>query len=278
MVVRIQFASLLVLTAHLAVVEAQQPLPRPIVLYRSASANTPPRTPNPPTAIPLQQSPQQQSPQQPQRQYLPPQYSPSQYSPQQYLPQQYLPQQHSTSQNPAISGGAFRPQPATAYPTAAAAAAMAVGPTRPDPKMMVAPNQGSQAIQPMGGGSGDPSEDGNKQKTPDEEWAEQQSRPSNQYLQNPSGGYNMTHMGISSSQQIAPNNYFGQQFQNWTNQKNVSQMPASFGDPSRMQPGAFGGYVGPNTYIGPSYANWNNLSQGGNAPGAMGSWGFSVWP
>ncbi len=118
----------------------------------------------------------------------------------------------------------------------------------------------------------------NQQKTAAQELAEQQSRPTNQMLQNPSGGHNLTHTGITSSQQMAPNLYFGQQFQAWTNQQPVAQMPASFGEMNRYQPAPFGGYVAPNTYLGSGFSSWSNLSPGGTSPGATGSWSYSVWP
>ena len=118
----------------------------------------------------------------------------------------------------------------------------------------------------------------NQKKTPAQELAELLSRPTNQMLQNPSGAYNLTQTGITSSQQMAPNNYFGQQFQAWSNQQPVAQMPASFGEMSRYQPAPFGGYVAPNTYVGSGFSSWSNLSPGGASPGATGSWNYSVWP
>lgn len=118
----------------------------------------------------------------------------------------------------------------------------------------------------------------NTTKTAEQEWAEQQARPTNQMLQNPSGAQSMTHSGMSSSQQLAPNTYLGPQNQNWSNQRTVGQMPASYGEMNRFQPTSFGGYVGPNTYVGSGFSNWSNLSQGGVSPGANGSWNFSVWP
>jgi hypothetical protein len=116
------------------------------------------------------------------------------------------------------------------------------------------------------------------QKTPEQEWAEQQTRPTNQMLLNPSGAYGLTHTGFTAQQQMAPNTYLGPQFQTWSGQQSVPQMPASFGEMNRFQPGGFGGYVGPNTFVGSDFANWSNLSQGMAMPGSTGSWGFSVWP
>lgn len=145
-----------------------------------------------------------------------------------------------------------------------------------DTLSQASPQNGPPQSGPPGSQPGDQSE--SKPKTPEQEWAEQQSRPTNQMLQNPSGASNLTHTGITSSQQMAPNLYLGQQFQNWSNQQPVSQMSGAFGEMSRMQQGAFGGYVAPNTYVGPGYSSWNNLSQGGLTPGTNGSWNLSVWP
>lgn len=122
---------------------------------------------------------------------------------------------------------------------------------------------------------GNPAE--TKPLTPEQEWIEQQSRPTNQMLQNPSGGFNLSHSGFSNQQQVAPNLYFGQQFQAWTNQQAVGQMPGSFGEMSRYQPGPSGNYVAPNTYLGSGFSNWSNLNQGSITPGATGSWEFSTW-
>lgn len=143
---------------------------------------------------------------------------------------------------------------------------------------------GSAQENPMGqssatsqnGQPGNPAE--TQEKTAAQEWADQQSRPTNQMLQNPSGAANMTHSGMSSSQQMAPNTYFGKQFNTWTNQQPVGQMSSTFGETNRFQPGSFGGYVSPNTYVGAGFSSWNNLSQGGISPGATGSYSFSVWP
>jgi hypothetical protein len=106
----------------------------------------------------------------------------------------------------------------------------------------------------------------------------QPSLPTNQVMQNPSGLYNMSHSGITASQQYAPNSYFGPQFQNWTNQRGMPHSTASFGEMSRNQPGPFGGYVAPNTYLGSGFSSWNNLSSGNIAPAATGGWNYSTWP
>lgn len=145
------------------------------------------------------------------------------------------------------------------------------------PGTNVQPGQ-TNSVQNSAGAKDQAGSSDTKEKSPEQEWAEQQTRPSNQALQNPSGAYNLSHAGISSSQQMAPNLYLGQQFQNWSNQQPVGQMPGSQGEMSRYQPGQFGGYTAPNTYLGSGFSNWSNLSQGGNSPGANGSWSYSIWP
>ncbi len=181
------------------------------------------------------------------------------------------------------------PRPIVLYRPPANAAQSSRGPatTSPAPATIVSPN-GSRpnptAVQQVSqtnlpNQNGQPAEPAaNNEKTAAHETADLQSRPTNQMLQNPSGAFNMTHSGISSSQQMAPNTYFGGQFQNWSNQQPVRQMSSTFGETNRFQPGAFGGYVAPNTYVGSGFSSWNNLSQGGISTGATGSWSFSVWP
>ena len=154
---------------------------------------------------------------------------------------------------------------------------------RPNPVATGVTNgSGSQIQQASQNGSpqnGQPNQGNSPAQTPEQQWvAEQQSRPTLQAMQNPSGAANLTHNGFTNSQQMAPNTYLGAQFQNWQNQQPVNQMSASFGEMNRMQPGAFGGYVGPNTFVGTGYASWSNLTQGGISPGNNGSWDFSVWP
>lgn len=107
---------------------------------------------------------------------------------------------------------------------------------------------------------------------------ENQPMISNQMMQNPSGAYNLTHAGITTSQQFAPNLYFGSQYHTWSNLQTPTESPASFGEMSRMQPGAFGGYIAPNNYVGSNFAVWNNLSSGSVTPASGGGWSYSVWP
>lgn len=208
-------------------VDAQQNLPRPIVLYRPSATTSPPLR------------------------------GPATFT------------TSSFATNPATQNG------------------VAPNASRPDSSVAGSPNTGSanRPGQDPSGQTGAASQNGqvgnqpeNQQKTPEQEWADQQSRPTNQMLQNPSGAANMTHSGMSSSQQMAPNTYFGQKFQTWSNQQAVGQMSSTFGETNRFQPGAFGGYVAPNTYVGAGFSSWSNLSQGGISSGATGSWSFSVWP
>ena len=116
------------------------------------------------------------------------------------------------------------------------------------------------------------------QNSAGKELAAQQSLPTNQVIQNPSGLYNMTHMGMTSQQHYAPNLYFGPQFQTWTNQQGRTDSPASYGEMSRFQVGQFGGYVAPNTYNGSGFNNWSNLNSGSSTQSANGGWTYSTWP
>lgn len=199
--------------------------------------------------------------------------------------QQHLPQPIVLYRTPANGAAPVRvavPVRSNALPASSATKSpAATGAVRPG---MIVTNpamaqQTGQAVVTSSGKSnetpGNPAE--TKPLTPEQEWIEQQSRPTNQMLQNPSGGYNLSHSGFTSQQQTAPNSYFGQQFQNWTNQQQVNQMPASFGEMSRFQPGPDGTYVAPNTYLGSGFFDWSNLNQGGITPGATGSWSFSTW-
>jgi hypothetical protein len=194
---------------------AQQPLPRPIVLYRPGTTTTAQPNPNP-------------------------------------------------TQSP-------RPTTLTTKPVAA--------PT----DQFGSRNSNGQATQP--GNQQDASTTGqsqkaddNQPKTPQQEWEDEQKRPTYQQLLNPSAGWNLTHSGFTNAQQMTPNTFFGPQFQTWTNQQAAWQMPSTYGELSRFQPGQFGGYVGPNTFVGTGFNSWTNQSPGGISPGATGSWGLSVWP
>jgi hypothetical protein len=106
--------------------------------------------------------------------------------------------------------------------------------------------------------------------------AEQPSRVTNPMLQNMSNPSNLSHTGIASGQQMAPNLSFGRQFKDWSNLRDPGSMPESFGGLSRTQPQAFGGYVAPNTYAGSGFSNWSNLSSGVVTPNPLGGWSFSV--
>lgn len=87
----------------------------------------------------------------------------------------------------------------------------------------------------------------------------------------------MTHLGMTDQQQMAPNLYFGTQFQNWTNQQPVAHMPSAQGEMTRFQPGVFGGYEAPNTYFGAGFHNWGNFAPATSQPGANGSWDMVLW-
>ena len=225
---------------------AQQPLPRPIVLYRQVQQTT--------QFPPANQSPQVAQP------VSPP------------MTQQALDRQWAY--------GFTQPRgPATVNSNATSFS----NPARPN---VVQPavvngfgNQGPQVSQ-----TGSQQNSQSNQATPDgqmteQQWlAEQQSRPTLQAMQNPSGAMNMTHSGFTDGQQTAPNTYLGAQFQNWSNQQPVNQAASAVGEMNRMQPGPFGGYVGPNTFVGTGFSSWSNMTQGGISAGATGSWDFSIWP
>ena len=232
---------------------AQQPLPRPIVLYRSVQNTTqfPPANPHAQAVQPAMTAPafdrQSANNGTPARGHL------------------------TITTNPAFFGNQ---SPNTVTPNPAAVGAM---PARG--------NVGAQQTQQNGLATnglpqnGQPNQTDSRGLTPDQQWIEEQrSRPTLQAMQNPSGPQNFSHSGFTYAQQRAPNTYLGTQFDNWTNQQPINQMPASFGEMSRMQPGDFGGYVGPNTFMGTGFDSWTNMTQGGIGAGATGSWDFSIWP
>ena len=105
---------------------------------------------------------------------------------------------------------------------------------------------------------------------------EQPSRVTNPMLQNMSNPGNLSHAGIVSGQQAAPNLYFGRQFNDWNNLRDPAAMPQSFGGLGRTQPQSFGGYIAPNTYVGSGYSNWSNMSSGVVSPNPLGGWSYSI--
>lgn len=105
----------------------------------------------------------------------------------------------------------------------------------------------------------------------------QSSRPTNPMLQNMSNPSNLSHVGITDNQQMAPNLYFGRPFDNWSDLQDKQSQPAVYGEMSRFQPYSFNGYVMPNDYVGPRYSTWNNLSSGTVTPHPFGSWSMSPW-
>ena len=103
-------------------------------------------------------------------------------------------------------------------------------------------------------------------------------RPTNQQLQNPSGGFNMTHSGFSQSQYMSPNNYFGPQYHVWSNLHTQPTSLAVFESFNRYQPDInsnSGAYYSPNTYIGAANNQWSNLSNGSITPNDLGGWNYS---
>ena len=99
-------------------------------------------------------------------------------------------------------------------------------------------------------------------------------RPTLQQIQNPSGGYQMTHFDFSQGEYVTPNTYMGTQFNSWNN----IQMPptglSEFESFNRTQPPNSGWYVSPNTYVGSGFSQWSNLSTGYVTPNYLGSWNY----
>ncbi len=105
---------------------------------------------------------------------------------------------------------------------------------------------------------------------------EQPSQVTNPMLQNMSNPSNLSHAGIASGQQAAPNLYFGRQFHDWNNLREPAAMPGSFGGLNRTQPPSFGGYVAPNMYVGSGFSNWSNMSSGVVTLNPLGGWSYSI--
>lgn len=234
-------------------VNAQQPLPRPIVLYRSVQNTTLVPQANQPAQAVQPASPVQGFDRVPVNPAAPGRGP------------------VTITTNPAFFGNQSA-NVATPNPAVVGAVSQrGNGATTPASQNGVAGNGFSQ--------DGQAGQTDSKGLTPDQQWIEEQrSRPTLQAMQNPSAPQNFSHSGFTYAQQRAPNNYLGSQFDNWTNQQPINQMPASFGEMGRMQPGPFGGYVGPNTFMGTGFESWTNMTQGGIGPGATGSWDFSIWP
>ncbi|MDB5347249.1 MAG: hypothetical protein JWP89_5626 [Schlesneria sp.] len=229
---------------------AQQPLPRPIVLYRPVQYTNQYGQPNQPAQVAQPVSPPMT---------------------QQALDRQWAygvaqPRGPVTINTNATSFSNTTPN--TARPNAVQPAVVnGIG------------NQGAQVSQTGSQQNGQSNQADSQGLMTEQQWeAEQKSRPTLQAMQNPSGAMNMTHNGFTNGQQVAPNTYLGAQFQNWQNQQPVSQSSAAVGELYRMQPGPFGGYVGPNTFVGTGFSTWSNMTQGGISAGATGSWDFSIWP
>ena len=102
-----------------------------------------------------------------------------------------------------------------------------------------------------------------------------QPRPTNQQLQNPSGGFHFSHAGLSQNQYTSPNNYFGSQQHSWSNIRLQPSTLSSFESFNRFQPAMnSGAYYSPNTYMGPANNQWSNLSSGVITPNDGGGWNY----
>jgi hypothetical protein len=86
--------------------------------------------------------------------------------------------------------------------------------------------------------------------------------PTYQQLQNPSNGFQLTQIGMSTPHNLAPNTYFGSQFNNWNNLQMQPPGLEPFDSFMRTAPIDFGGHYSTNTYLGPMYNDWSNLSTG----------------
>jgi hypothetical protein len=235
---------------------AQQNLPRPIVLYRPPAIGTPTPRGSMTLTRPVSQALPTQNPAalpMPNSSASSAQFPSTPTTP-------YLEQRAAV-----VSGQAQTP---AANPANINAAASVTGLSAPTTAGR-SPDNGSNESQ---------NKTETQQQADEREAAAQQARPTLQMLQNPSGGYSLSHSGTTTGQQMAPNLYFGPQFQSWTNQQGMAQMPGAYGEMSRFQPAPFGGYTAPNTYFGSGFSNWTNLSSGSIAPGSQGGWSYSVWP
>lgn len=87
--------------------------------------------------------------------------------------------------------------------------------------------------------------------------------PTNQQLQNPSGGFQFSQTGMTQNPNASQNNYFGSQFNNWSNLRTLPTSLDSVQTFNRTQPSIdSGAYFSPNTYFGPANNQWSNLSTG----------------
>lgn len=100
-------------------------------------------------------------------------------------------------------------------------------------------------------------------------------RPTFQQMQNPGGAYQMTHTGFTQNQYTSPNNYFGSQFNTWSNLRPVPTNLDLFESFNRTQPplnANSGAYFSGNSYLGPVNNQWSNLSSGSITPNYLGSY------
>lgn len=280
---RILILSGLTLTLGSLNANAQQSLPRPIVLYRPVTNTTvaPQAKVYTTSALPL--NPLNSPTTQPRPATINAAPVSQQATSKQPASQQGASQQTASSQ-------AFAPQTGWQQTTASNHPGMSsvVPSTLPNSGMLAPGSFGNSSVQQTWQAGADQQRQtptgpvdqaGIPFKTPEQEWAAEQKRPTFQAMLNPSAPYNMTHTSMSSGQQYSPNTYLGTGFDNWTNQQPISQSPSAYGELPRNQPPVqFGGYTGPNTFMGTGFDSWTNMSMGGIAPAGTGSWDFSVWP
>lgn len=103
--------------------------------------------------------------------------------------------------------------------------------------------------------------------------SEMSQRPDVQQMQNPSGAFNMTHGGVTQGQYYSNNNYFGSQYNNWSNLQTLPRNLDSSQTFNRSQPPVYSGaQFAPNTYFGNANGQWSNLNSGYAVPNYLGGY------
>lgn len=98
-------------------------------------------------------------------------------------------------------------------------------------------------------------------------------KPTTWQLQNPANPQNNSPTEMTGT--IAPNNYFGSQFHDWSNVSHpepMTQLPFNQNfvptiDQSNL-------YTAPNSYYGGQFSNWSNISTGQPEMNPFGGWNY----
>ncbi len=138
---------------------------------------------------------------------------------------------------------------------------------------------GMPAQLPAAGNVPDPSQSNNStQANNGSGIVDYSQRPTMQQMQNPGGGFQLTHTGFSQNQYTSANNYFGSQFNSWSNLRPLPTNLNIFESFNRNQPpqntGAY--YTGTSYYLGPMNNQWSNLSYGSVSANYLGSWIYQI--